>query len=68
MKAQLNLHFIKHILVTDLFIFLFLIFYNILGLILPFIKVRLAIMVLLLLIIDICLISIKVISLKQEVQ
>lgn len=62
MKKPLNTHFTKHIVVTDLFVLIGLIIYNLLSLLLPITRVRLGGIILLLLIIDACLFGIKLIN------
>lgn len=62
MKKRLTLHFAKHVAVTDLFLLLGLIVYNIISLIIPLICIRISGIIILLLIIDACLVGIKLIN------
>ena len=62
MKHRLTRKFIKHIAVTDLFIFLALFCYNVLSWLLPVARVRLGGIILILLVADLCLVSIKLIN------
>lgn len=62
MTEQINARFIKHIAVTDLFVLISLIIYNLLSFLLPIARVRIGGIILLLLIIDACLIGIKLVN------
>lgn len=62
MKHRLTRKFLKHVAVTDLFIFLALFCYNVLSWLLPVAQVRLGEIILILLVVDLCLVSIKLIN------
>ncbi|WP_283576837.1 hypothetical protein [Limosilactobacillus oris] len=62
MKHRLTRKFIKHVAVTDLFVFIALFCYDILSWLIPVVRIRLGGIILILLIIDLCLVSIKLIN------
>lgn len=55
-------HFIKHIVVTDIFVILILWLYNLLSLITPLNRIRIGTTIIFLLLIDACLIAIKLVN------
>lgn len=62
MKGHLTPKFAKHILVTDLFLLLALGLYNLLSLMVPLTRIRIGGVFTVLLIVDICLVGIKLVS------
>lgn len=62
MKGHLTPKFAKHILVTDLFLLLALGLYNLLSLMVPLTRIRIGGVFIVLLIVDICLVGIKLVS------
>lgn len=62
MKNQLTPRFIKHIVVTDIFVILGLIIYNLFSLMFPVFRLRIGGIIVILLIIDACLIGIKLVN------
>ena len=62
MKNQLTTRFIKHVAVTDIFVVLGLIIYNLLSFVIPVFRLRVGGIIVVLLIIDACLIGIKLVN------
>lgn len=62
MKKQLTPRFIKHVVVTDIFVVLGLIIYNLLSFVIPVFRLRIGGIIVVLLIIDACLVGIKLIN------
>lgn len=61
-QPKITAHFIKHICVTDVFVILALIIYNLLSLFIPINRIRIGTSVAFLLIIDACLVGIKLVN------
>lgn len=62
MKKQLTPRFIKHVVVTDIFVVLGLIIYNLFSFMIPIFRLRIGGIIVILLIIDACLIGIKLVN------
>ena len=62
MKNQLTPRFIKHVAVTDIFVVLGLVIYNLLSFVIPVFRLRVGGIIVVLLIIDACLIGIKLVN------
>lgn len=62
MREKLTPRFTKHILVTDLFILVLLIIYNFFSLVIPIVRFRFVEIIAFLLVIDACLVAIKLVN------
>lgn len=61
-QSKITAHFIKHICITDVFVILALIIYNIFSLFVPINRIRIGTSIVFLLIIDACLVGIKLVN------
>ncbi|WP_102279767.1 hypothetical protein [[Lactobacillus] timonensis] len=62
MKGQITPHFVKHIVVTDIILLLALLGYNLLSWLIPVNRIRLGAGILMFVIIDTCLVIIKLVN------
>lgn len=62
MREKLTPRFTKHILVTDLFMLVLLIIYNFFSLVIPIVRFRFVEIITFLLVIDACLVAIKLVN------